>query len=252
MQPDNNRDTNDPAIYRRATLVTVAHPTVSAEMEDDFHHFRVTLTHDGHTITDVTGESLRFPWSTCGKEAAKKIEELAGRRLESLYDQLSTEGRYTHCTHLFDLSQLAINHARGPASTCLYQSTVTLVAGQGAIEAKLTRNGEQMLLWQIDKGTISAPEFYGGVAINDVTGWAHRKELHPELAEAVQVLQRAIHVSFGKIYDWRSIKLASEQNLPPTCYTLQPGIATRAARTRGSVRDYTNSPERMLGGKNSP
>ncbi len=111
MEIINHLDRDEPLIYRRATIIDVSEGQVSAEMEDDFHHFRITLRHDGVVITGIVGESIRFPWSTCGRESEMKIQELKGSRLESLYKQLSTEQRYIHCTHLFDLVQLAVSHA---------------------------------------------------------------------------------------------------------------------------------------------
>lgn len=250
MELVSNLNINEPVIYRRATLVTSDVSVVVAEMEDDFHHFRISLTHDGNVVTSIRGESIRFPWSTCGQEAAKKIEDLAGCRLESLYHQLAIESRYAQCTHLFDLVQLAVNHAVEPHCSRLYQSTVTLVPKRGPVQAVILLNGEPLLDWQIDNGAITSPTSYAGARIDALAGWVYSQKLPPELIEANLVLQRAVHVSYGKIYAWHSIEWASEQNLPPTCYTLQSDQASRAARVFDSVRDYTDAPERMLAGKN--
>ena len=93
---------NEPLIYRRATIISASEYQVSAEMEDDFHHFRITLRHDGDVVTGIVGESIRFPWTTCGLEAEQKIQGLAGLRLDSMYEQLSPDERFSQCTHNFD------------------------------------------------------------------------------------------------------------------------------------------------------
>lgn len=241
---------DDEVIYHRATVVEVAPSSVTAEMEDDFHHFRVTLKHDGEVATEVLGESIRFPWSTCGQEAQQHIGELVGCRLSTLYKQLSVEERYTHCTHLFDLAQLAVSHAGDAESRLLYQSKVTLLPSRGPIAAELRLNGDRLLDWQLDNRMITAPAPFAGTPVDTLAGWVYKQQFSAQLIEAILILQRAVHVSFGKIYEWQSLSWASEQKLPPTCYTFQPGTAQRAARVVGSARDYTKTPEQMLGGKN--
>src|SRR6185312_8814867 len=53
--------------YRRRIRVTASpdQAAVTAELEDDFHHFRVTVAHDGACVTGVRATGVRFPWSTC-------------------------------------------------------------------------------------------------------------------------------------------------------------------------------------------
>jgi hypothetical protein len=36
-----------------------------AALEDDFHHFRVVLCHDGSYVLAVSSEGLRVPYSLC-------------------------------------------------------------------------------------------------------------------------------------------------------------------------------------------
>src|SRR5258708_34826169 len=65
-------------VYRRRILVRATAPgEVVADLEDDFHHFRVTLRHDGHVVESVDAESIRWPWSTC-PGAAVPLRALAG------------------------------------------------------------------------------------------------------------------------------------------------------------------------------
>ena len=241
-------DSDRPLIYRRATLIQESGATVTAEMEDDFHHFRVTMTHSDGRVTAVRGESLRFPWSSCGAEAAGKIGELTGSRLDSLRAQLTTQQRYGHCTHLFDLAELAVSLALSPSARRSYQSAVALVPQRGPISAELRRNGRDLFQWEIDGGVVSGAEPVSGVKLNDLGDLA-REQKDADMREALLYQQRAIHVSAGRIFDWEVAGTAADMQLPPTCHTFQPGTAGRAARMPGSTRDFAQAAESMLGGK---
>ena len=247
MEIISSLEVNAPLIYRRATIISAAEHQVSAEMEDDFHHFKIMLRHDGDVVTEVVAQSIRYPWSTCGDESAKKLQELTGCRLDSLYKQLPPEARFAQCTHLFDLVQLAISHAGKPGSTQLYENTVTVIPSKGVVRAELKSNRECLLCWDIEDGSITGPEPYRGQKIDKLRTLAMQQP--PELAEAILVLQRAIHVSVGKIFDWSPLKKAAEMQLPPTCYTFQTATAARSDRVPGNIRDFTHSAEQMLGGK---
>ena len=52
---------------------------VVGELEDDFHHFRARVTHDGQTVTAVEGQGLRIPWTTCAG-ATEPLTSLIGIR----------------------------------------------------------------------------------------------------------------------------------------------------------------------------
>ena len=218
-------DRDEPLIYRRATIIIASEYQVSAEMEDDFHHFRITLRHDGAVVTGIVGESIRFPWTTCGLESEKKIQDLAGCRLDSLYKQLSSVERFTYCTHLFDLVQLAITHTAKTASTQLYQAAITLFPNRGPVRAELKRDGDSLFRWDIENGCITGPAPYCGIRIDGLADWAYQQQ-QADLIEAVLVLQRAIHVSVGKIFDWSYAKKASEMNLPPYLLYLSAGYGS--------------------------
>ena len=60
--------------YRRKSIAVAGEFETIAAMEDDFHHFIVRLHHDGTHVTDLVGETIRFPWSTC-PGAAVKLDE---------------------------------------------------------------------------------------------------------------------------------------------------------------------------------
>ena len=55
----------DGVYRRRIRLVNLSATHTAGELEDDFHHFRVDLTHDGTTIVRADGRYFRGPWTVC-------------------------------------------------------------------------------------------------------------------------------------------------------------------------------------------
>jgi hypothetical protein len=99
------------AYERRIELVTVSPREVEGELVDDFHHFRVSIAHDGTRVTGIDGEAVRHPWTTC-PDALGPLRSLEGAPLTTSAVELGDHGdpRST-CTHWFDLTGLAIAHA---------------------------------------------------------------------------------------------------------------------------------------------
>jgi hypothetical protein len=98
--------------YRRRIRVAASAPdTVEAGIEDDFHHFRLTLHHDGAHVREIETRAYRIPWSTCG-DAGGALQLIEGMPLEQ---SCLAVGRWTdphlQCTHMFDLAGLAAAHA---------------------------------------------------------------------------------------------------------------------------------------------
>jgi len=93
----------DADAYRRRVRLTAIEPgVVVSDLQDDFHHFVITLRHDGERIESVGAVSERWPWSTC-PDAAVPLRKLAGMPLERRF---TAAGRWTdpkqNCTHQFD------------------------------------------------------------------------------------------------------------------------------------------------------
>ena len=53
----------DPALpyRRRIRLLRLDPTTVWGGLEDDFHHFEITLDHDGERVTEISMDALRWP-----------------------------------------------------------------------------------------------------------------------------------------------------------------------------------------------
>src|SRR5690242_17941726 len=116
--------------YRRRLLLSAPAPgVVVSDLEDDFHHFTVTLEHDGERVVSVECSSGRWPWSTC-PSAAESLRALAGMPLSRRF---TAAGRWTdpkqNCTHQFDAACLAITHAAWGRTERRYDVEVPLRAG---------------------------------------------------------------------------------------------------------------------------
>src|SRR5688572_29147182 len=99
-----------PGSYRRRVHLVAAERSVTAALEDDFHHFTMRVEHDGTVVTAVRAEALRHPFTTC-PGAVDELEHLTGAPLSpSLIALQKYANVREHCTHLFELTSLAIAH----------------------------------------------------------------------------------------------------------------------------------------------
>jgi hypothetical protein len=235
--------------YRRRIRLT-ASPTsgsVIAELEDDFHHFRVTVAHDGARVTGVGGAGVRFPWSTC-PAAAAQLEPLVGMALSirstAVGDVVSARD---NCTHMFDLAGLAVAHAARGGGRRQYDVVVSDPV-DGRRRATLDHDGERLLSWLVDRNTILEPLPFAGQALRGgFLAWAEAA-LEPDTAEAAIVLRRACHIAHGRVQDLDVYDDAAPllPIMSGACFTFQPERAPRALRMKGTIRDFTDAPERLL------
>src|SRR5262245_52433502 len=95
---------------RRIRLASEAN-AVTAELEDDFHGFRLHLEHDGKHMTAVQAEGVRVPTNACS-EAPGLLRSLIGVAIDGDRRRFRSEDDPRHhCTHLHDLLWLAVSHA---------------------------------------------------------------------------------------------------------------------------------------------
>jgi hypothetical protein len=240
---------------RRIRVVARAPDTVEAGIEDDFHHFRVTLHHDGVNVRDVSSEAHRIPWTTC-TDAGAQLQLLAGMPLEA---SCLAAGRWTspsqQCTHMFDLAGLAAAHAYRratddrAASSRQYDAVVPYESRRGARrEVTLARDRTVLLHWIIERDQVVDPPPYSEVPF---TGgffrWADTA-LPPDDAEAAIVLRRACTIGMGRGMDQDVWSSAAEISAGPTgvCYSQQPQRRDVAFRVRGNIADFDSDPEALL------
>ena len=120
--------------------------TVWGGLEDDFHHFEVTLTHDGHAVTGIAMEARRWPWATC-PDAGPTSRSSSGMELSDRCTAVAAvSDPHWQCTHQFDLAGLCVAHAaRGTERVASTRSRSTRVTTASA--PQLWRDGELLLEW---------------------------------------------------------------------------------------------------------
>jgi hypothetical protein len=220
-------------------------------MEDDFHCFGVTLRHDGDRVVEVVGDGSRYPWTTC-PSAVEPLRALAGAPLST---RLSSLGEYAparqNCTHLFDLSGLAVAHARrGSTGTRTYDVAITDRDGSRT-QPELWRDGELLFRWSIAGRRIIGPRPFENVELRGgFIAWAEAN-LDADTAEAASVLRRACDISFGRAIDLDLFVTADMLGEPVrgTCHSFQPGMIDQAVRVMGQTRDFTNDADALLRGR---
>jgi Protein of unknown function (DUF2889) len=246
----------DPSVdaYRRRLrmVATPAGPdglaAVVADLDDDFHRFRVTLRHDATQARAVEGEALRFPWDTC-PAAAGPLRALEGAPLSVRATAAAEHADpKATCTHMFDLAGLAMAHAAVGRDRRQYDAEIPARDGHRT-RARLWRDGVLVLDWVVDDrvGVVGAPPYSGAPWEGGFMRWADTA-LEPDAAEAAIVLRRAVTIGMGRgmdldVYD-RASQLAPMMRA--ICYTFQSPQVEVALRRKGSTRDRAADPGSLL------
>lgn len=236
---------SDAPCFRRRVVLDAFDGCVIAGVEDDFHHFIVTLRHDGQRVTEVTAVSPRSPWSIC-IDAASKLSAFVGTTL-SLTPAIDPQllNYHFHCTHQYDLAGLAIAHAvRGGKRQ--YDIEVPDLNGRHAV-ARLFRDSDLYWEWQMDGSVLAAPARFAGLNLRGIGEWAS-VNLNADEREAFAILRRAFRVSGGRHLD---LDLFDDnapiiQKMSGACYAFQPVNAGKGKRNKGSQIDFSENPNDLL------
>ncbi|MBH0114618.1 DUF2889 domain-containing protein [Novosphingobium sp. YJ-S2-02] len=224
--------------FHRAIAILPGQGTVTALVEDDLHHMRVTLGHDGTFITAIEGEMIRAPWSTCPGAPAVLAATFTGARLA----EAGTVGaKKQNCTHLFDIAVLAAAHALDAAPT-RYDLCVE-DPEDGVRHMTIARNGTHEMAWVERDRRFVEPPAIAGMGYKDMGAWI--ASLDPAREEMARLLRGSAVISHG-----RQIPMEKQSNamrIPPNCHTFQPGQRERARRISG-IHDFTEAMDRPLDG----
>lgn len=212
----------------------------TGELVDDFHHFRAIVRHRAGVVTDVQGESVRYPWDTC-PGASEPLKQLVGMRLEgSLRAASRHTSSHTQCTHMFDAAAIAIARLGRNRGSVRYAMVVP-DRREGRARVELARDGVKLLAWDLSESEITGPEPFRGHSLGSgLSNWAE-KDLDPDISEAVLLLQRACVISGGRTMDLERIDRADRVQPNPMgrCHTYQPERVTLGWRRIGSIRNLT-------------
>jgi hypothetical protein len=222
--------------FRRRFRVTPQAGSVCAEVEDDFHHMRVSIKHDGVTAHTVTASLLRAPWSTCPGAQTKCEETFTGVELAAFP---ALRDKTYNCTHLYDLALLAAAHAH--ENVVLVYDIYVSDPIDGKRHAQLWRNAEHIIEWWDKSYRIVEPGELAGMKLNDMRLWID--SLAPVQQEAARILQWASIIAHGRIIPMD--KQSDASRMPPSCYTFQPERAVIARRI-GQTRDFSDATAQPL------
>jgi Protein of unknown function (DUF2889) len=234
---------------RRLRLVNLTPTHTAGELEDDFHHFRVDLHHDGATIERADGQFFRGPWTVCA-EAPDPLRAIEGRPLTRSSTGI---GAYTaardNCTHLFDLAGLVVAHAARAEATRQYDIELTDPSGPArASRGTIWRNGELVLEWQIeDSEIVSPPPWPDAPLRRGFIGWAEAN-LGEDEAEAAIALRRIIDIAIGRGGNLDLLDTAVQVGdvMMGKCQAFSPAKIELGVRNRGSARDFKQHAELLL------
>ncbi|MFV0276965.1 MAG: hypothetical protein ACK5HY_07250 [Parahaliea sp.] len=226
-------------------------------LEDDFHHFGVSIRFGDGKVEDIRMAAPRTPWNTCAG-AAEPLRTLVG---QPLITRASDIGKLIdmrlQCTHVFDLTGLLLAHIGNRHQRLAHrryhsqvpdrpiQGSEFELASYGAGEAWLYQDGERVMYWQVDGDRITAPPAFAGVSLS--TGFRPWTEQLPEQeAEYATILRRAMELSSARSIDSDDYPTAADMTMKPLCHTFQQHRAPRARRNFGNALDYSEHPEQML------
>jgi hypothetical protein len=237
--------------FRRAIdLKRWDHETFVGWLEDDFHHFGLTLVAGDGVVRDLRVAALRYPWGTCG-QAGEPLRSLIG---QSLVARASDVGRLVdmrrQCTHLFDLAGLLLAHAYHQRDHRSFRATVTRMPGdegegEPRLRATLFEDRDIVMWWDLDGHTIVAPELCAGRSVDrGFREWTEAMTI--DEAEQAFVLRRAFFVGTGRMVVIRGGMTAADVGYPPVCHTYQPGVREHALRRHDSIRRFDTEPEALL------
>jgi hypothetical protein len=215
--------------YRCRFRVTPGEGWVRSEVEDDYHHMRVTLRHADGVVTAVEPQMVRAPWTTCPGAIKRLQQTFTGRPLA---DFPALGEKATNCTHLHDLALLAAAHAGDDAPLTYDVLASDAVAGRRLIE--LRRDGEPVMGWVEQDGKLVEPAAAAGMTLLQLRPYIDA--LDAEGQEQARVLRWGAIVAHG-----RAIPLENQSDatrMPPTCFTFQPENKVRAIRV-GEIRDFS-------------
>lgn len=223
--------------FHRHVLITPAADSVSAWVEDDYHHMGVALHHDGETIVRVAADMVRAPWSTCPGAVEQLAATFTGVRLA---DAAKRGEKQLNCTHLHDMAVIAAGHARD-AVPIRYEITVTDSVDAVRI-AEITRDGALPLRIVERDGMIEEPAEAAGKTLFQLGDWI--ASLDRQEQEAARLLRWGAIIAHGRAIPMENQSDATR--MAPNCFTFQESRKGKAKRV-GEVVDFSTGSRQPLG-----
>ncbi|KAE8760060.1 DUF2889 domain-containing protein [Paraburkholderia madseniana] len=229
-------------MFRRRIVISshigTSQRVTRAALEDDFHHFRVEVASAHGQATRIDAASPRRPYTLCA-QAAGQLQALVGMTLtQTAHEVTRVADASEQCTHLFELSGLAIAAAARGTLRRQYDVEVPTRVDDRTHPA-LARDGIPLLEWKVVGTVIQGPPPYAGIDLyHGMARWA-LTTLPGEEAEAALILRRATGIAKG-----RGMNLDEQVHARPNgnCFAQQPVRAEQAIRIVGSTLDFATRP----------
>lgn len=234
--------------YRRRTLLRRKPGAIEVVMEDCSHAMQLLMQHRDGAITDLQGEVVRAPVTSC-RRAPDQLTELLGLPLTDnadIYRQHSPQ--HLHCTHLYDMALLAIEFALREGGQQQFDVEVGDEV-EGAIDGKIFLDQQLIHHWVVRQGKLAEPaKFAGQSAFKGFAHWA-KSQFSGDALLCAFGLQRGLMVANARRWDMAAIagEPADTFGPPPgACYSYTKGREKDAVRTANPVRDFSDTPEQLL------
>lgn len=223
---------------------------VFAELEDCAHGFTVMLRYEGDTITSIDPRTLRIPLSTC-PGAVEPLKAFTGQSISKRAEELIRAiNPKQNCTHLYDLTVLAISHARRPHGVRVYDIIMPDEVDSPSTLSVLC-DGETVLEWQVKEWEVTAPtEIAGKTLYLGFSAWlAEHCQGDAQMIEYGQMAQKGYLVSSSRRFDkdaFNGAPVEVMEGMDGICHTYTKGTIETAHHTIGTARDFSDCPEQLL------
>ncbi|MGD9598344.1 MAG: DUF2889 domain-containing protein [Steroidobacteraceae bacterium] len=234
-------------LFRRRVRLRVAAHAAHVDLEDGVHAFRVSLRHDGARITAIEPTYVRHPFTTC-PESASHLLAYVGRPLASIPDLRRALEKRHSCTHVTDMTALALAHVGEEGLTRLYDIVVD-DEREGRTRARISSDGRAVHDWTLAHHLLVEPRvLVGRPVMQGFHAWAS-ETFAGSAFEAALMLQRGYFVAQTRRFVITPVKAhpAIGDGMPDgVCYSYSTPVVQRAERIDGNRRDFTHDPDAML------
>lgn len=225
---------------------------VHGALEDCNHGFQSTVSYRDGVVTGIQPQFMRIPFTTCDG-AWQPLQKLIGASTSATpAELLALAPPLSNCTHLHDLTLLAIAHSRRAEMVVQYDVEVTdAVNGVSDLRVWRTVDGDNKQLmhhWKSKDYMLCWPdELNAKPLFMGFSRWAN--EHYSGLDnEAAFILQKGNLVSIGRMLDVDAMagSRARDENDRLACFTYSPENSGNAYRRSKTVRDFTDCEEKLL------
>lgn len=239
-------------VFRRAIRLEAKNNQVFAAVEDCVHGFEVTLSHDGEQVISVDATPKRTPFTSCHM-AAEPLQKLVGQHLDQDAKALNQwMNPQSNCTHWLDLAVLATIHAgrviAGLAPEVLQYQIDVPDENDAPVMAKVFCNDVCVVEMEVADWQIVSGEFAGQSLFKGFHKWASLIE-DDVLREALYLLQKGYFVSTARRFDLNALAgepANAHAMMRGACFTYSEPSVDIAVRTENTMRDFSQTPERLL------